>query len=314
MLSSTRSYTNGDLPGGVVSFARTVIELQQPAGTKEGELHYRNPIIPGFYPDPSICRVGEDYYLACSSFEFFPGVPIFHSKDLVNWKQIGYCLTRNSQLKLENVPASWGIWAPTIRYHDGRFYMITTNVADRGHFYVYTDDPAGEWSDPVWPGVKTHDPDLFWDDDGKVYLHAHNADNGITQWELDSETGAAMTAGKVVWRGYEDRWCEAPHMYKIGGRYYILAAEGGTWKGHIITIARSDSPAGPFEGCPHNPIATHRHLVMPRCRRSGMATSFRRTMARGGLCFWRFARYSIAITSGGKHSSRRWSGRMTAGR
>ncbi len=172
-------------------------------------------------------------------------------------------------MKLENVPASWGIWAPTIRYHNGRFYMITTNVADRGHFYVHTDDPAGEWSDPVWPGVKTHDPDIFWDDDGKVYMHAHNADNGITQWELDPRTGSAVTEGRVVWHGYQDRWCEAPHMYKIDGRYYILAAEGGTWKGHMITIARADSPAGPFEGCPHNPIATHRHLVMPQVQTVG---------------------------------------------
>ena len=111
---------------------------------------YRNPVIPGFYPDPSVCRVGPDFYLVTSSFEYFPGVPVFKSRDLVQWKQIGHCLTRPEQLPLEGARSSGGIYAPTIRYHDGRFYMVTTNVTDRGHFYVWTDDPAGEWSDPIW--------------------------------------------------------------------------------------------------------------------------------------------------------------------
>ena len=108
-------------------------------------MNYTNPIIPGFHPDPSVCRVGGDYYLVTSSFEYFPGVPIFHSSDIVNWKQIGHCLTRKSQLELTKSKPSGGIYAPTIRYHDGRFYMITTNVSGDGNFFVWTDDPEGEW-------------------------------------------------------------------------------------------------------------------------------------------------------------------------
>src|SRR5512139_2540021 len=111
---------------------------------------FRNPILPGFYPDPSICRVGEDFYLVNSSFEYFPGVPIFHSRDLIHWRQIGHCLTRPSQLHLENAWSSGGIYAPTIRYHQGKFYMVTTNVSHGGHFYVSSEDPAGEWSEPIW--------------------------------------------------------------------------------------------------------------------------------------------------------------------
>src|SRR5207248_4284569 len=111
-------------------------------------ISYTNPVIPGFYPDPSVCRVGQDYYLVASSFEYFPGVPLFHSRDLVHWRQIGHCLTRESQLPLHGVGSSAGIFAPTIRFHDGRFYMVTTNVGT-GNFYVWSDDPAGEWSEPI---------------------------------------------------------------------------------------------------------------------------------------------------------------------
>ena len=133
-------------------------------------MRYRNPVIPGFYPDPSICKKGEDYYLATSSFEFFPGVPVFHSKDLLNWKQIGHCLTRKSQLDLEGVAASKGIYAPTIRYHDGLFYMVTTNTAKIGNFFVTAEDPAGKWSDPIIIDQGGIDPSLFWDDDGTCYF------------------------------------------------------------------------------------------------------------------------------------------------
>lgn len=131
---------------------------------------FKNPVLSGFYPDPSVCRVGEDYYLVNSSFHYFPGVPIHHSKDLIHWKQIGYCLSRPSQAKLKKIGFWNGIYAPTIRHHEGIFYMVTTNTSDKGNFYVYTDNPAGEWSEPVWvkqPGI---DPDLFFDDDGKCYF------------------------------------------------------------------------------------------------------------------------------------------------
>ena len=122
---------------------------------------YENPILPGFYPDPSICRVGEDYYLVNSSFEFFPGVPLWHSRDLLHWEQLGYVLTRESQLPLVDCRTSGGIFAPTIRYHDGRSYMITTNVTGGGNFFVWTDDIRGEWSDPIWIDHQGIDPSLF---------------------------------------------------------------------------------------------------------------------------------------------------------
>ncbi|MGD2174304.1 MAG: family 43 glycosylhydrolase, partial [Candidatus Brocadiaceae bacterium] len=125
-----------------------------------------NPVIPGFHPDPSVCRVGDDFYLATSSFEYFPGVPLFHSRDLVHWRQIGHCLTRRSQLNLEGVPPSGGIYAPTLRHHEGRFYMVTTNVSHGGNFFVSAEDPAGEWSEPVWLDEHGIDPDLFFVEDG----------------------------------------------------------------------------------------------------------------------------------------------------
>lgn len=228
-------------------------------------MKYRNPIIPGFYPDPSVCRVGEDYYLVNSSFEFFPGVPLYHSRNLVNWEQIGHVLTRESQLPLKDAGTSGGVFAPTVRYHDGRFYMVTTNVTGGGHFYVWTDDIHGEWSDPVW--IKTEqfgiDPSLFWDDDGTVYFQSTFTDSEsgrqcIGQCELDLATGNQIGAMKPIWFGTGGKCPEGPHLYKINGTYYLMIAEGGTEYGHMETIARSQSPWGPFESCPHNPILTHR--------------------------------------------------------
>lgn len=219
---------------------------------------YENPIIPGFYPDPSICRVGKDYYLVNSSFEFFPGVPLWHSRDLVNWEQIGHVLTRESQLPLGNAWTSGGIYAPTIRYHNGRFYMITTNCGGGGNFYVWTDDIRGEWSDPVWIDHDGIDPSLFWDDDGKVYYIG----SGMRQFEIDLETGKKRSEVKKVWTGTGGRCPEGPHMYKRDGWYYLLIAEGGTEYGHMQTIARSRSVWGPFESCPRNPILSHRDDIM----------------------------------------------------
>ena len=215
---------------------------------------YQNPIIPGFFPDPSICRVGEDYYLVNSSFEFFPGVPLWHSRDLVNWEQLGYVLIRESQLPLANAWTSGGIYAPTIRCHNGRFYMITTNCGGGGNFYVWTDDIRGEWSDPVWIDHDGIDPSLFWDDDGKVYYIG----SGMLQFQIDLETGKKLSQAKCVWAGTGGRCPEGPHMYKHDGWYYLLIAEGGTEYGHMQTIARSKSVWGPFESCPNNPILSHR--------------------------------------------------------
>ncbi len=223
---------------------------------------FNNPVIPGFYPDPSICRVGDDYYTVHSSFEFFPGVPIFHSKDLINWQQIGYCLTRKSQLPLQKVRASGGIYAPTIRYHDGTFYMITTNVDGGGNFYVTAKDPAGQWSEPVWIDRQGIDPSLFFDDDGTVYyIRQEGGRNGhIAQRTLNLETGRLVGPSKKLWPGTGGIWPEGPHMYKINGKYYLMISEGGTSYDHSVTIARSDSPWGPFESDPKNPILTHRNL------------------------------------------------------
>jgi xylan 1,4-beta-xylosidase len=231
----------------------------------ENMMKYSNPVIPGFYPDPSVCRVGSDFYLVTSSFEYFPGVPVFKSRDLVQWKQIGHCLTRPEQLPLAGARSSGGIYAPTIRYHKGRFYMVTTNVTDKGHFFVWTDDPTGEWSDPIWvqfgdkPGFNDSiDSSLFFDDDGKVYFQCNHQQEGIFQFEIDIETGEHLSDTRHLWAGTGGSWPEAPHLYKIDGRYYLLIAEGGTHLTHMVTIARSDNPWGPFESCPYNPILTHR--------------------------------------------------------
>lgn len=229
-------------------------------------LRYRNPVIPGYYPDPSVCRVGEDYYLVNSSFEFFPGVPLYHSRDLVNWEQLGHVLTRESQVPLAGCKASGGIFAPTIRFHDGRFYMVTTNVTDMGNFFVWTDDIHGEWSEPV--KIKAEgfgiDPSLFWDDDGRVYFQGTFFDRAlgkqtIGQCELDLSTGEALSEPRSIWTGAGGKFPEGPHLYKIGGTYYLMIAEGGTEYGHMETIARSDTVWGPFESCPRNPILTHRN-------------------------------------------------------
>jgi xylan 1,4-beta-xylosidase len=222
---------------------------------------YRNPVIPGFHADPSLCRVGADYYLVTSSFEYFPGVPLFHSRDLIHWRQIGHCLTRSSQLPLTGCASSAGIFAPTLRYHAGVFYLITTNVSGGGNFYVTARDPAGPWSEPVWLRETTGgiDPSLFFDDDGRIYFTRQGGGErgGIFQSELDLERGQLVGEARPIWTGTGGIWPEGPHLYKIAGRYYLLISEGGTGYGHSLTIARSDSPWGPFEPCPRNPILTH---------------------------------------------------------
>lgn len=216
---------------------------------------YKNPVIPGFHPDPSVCRVGEDYYLVTSSFDYFPGVPVFHSKDLVNWEQIGHCLTRASQLKLGKCWSSGGIYAPTIRYHNGTFYMITTNVSDKGNFIVHSKNPAGEWSDPVWLKQGGIDPSLYFEGD-KCYM-VSNPDNTICLCEINPETGEQLTQSKAIWQGTGGRYPEAPHIYNKDGWYYLLIAEGGTEYGHKVTIARSRKIDGPYTANPSNPILTH---------------------------------------------------------
>jgi alpha-N-arabinofuranosidase len=223
---------------------------------------YRNPILPGFHADPSAVRVGGDYYLVTSSFEYFPGVPVHHSRDLVNWRQVGNALTRESQVKLAGQKSSKGVFAPTLRHHAGTYYMITSNIDNGGDFYVHTKDPAGEWSEPVWVRQKdwSMDPSLFFDDDGKVYYTRHGGgrNGGIYQSEIDIGTGKLAEEPRLVWPGTGGIWPEGPHLYRKDGFYYLLISEGGTSYGHMLTVARATSPWGPFEANPANPILTHR--------------------------------------------------------
>lgn len=223
---------------------------------------YRNPVLPGFYPDPSAIRVGEDYYMVTSTFEYFPGVPIFHSKNLVHWEQIGHVLTRESQVNLLSRNSSEGIYAPVLRYHDGVFYMITTDVYGISNFYVTATNPAGPWSDPILIPYGNIDPSLFFDEDDKVYVSAQagfGETSHIIQYEIDILTGKALTEPVVVWEGDEGPWVEGPHLYKIHDTYYMMTASGGTGPMHREIIGRSESPYGPFEMLPY-PILTHNQL------------------------------------------------------
>lgn len=212
------------------------------------KVSYNNPVIHGFFSDPSVCRVGDDYYLVNSTFEYFPGVPVFHSKDLVNWEMIGYCIDRATQL-----PKGLNIFATTIRYHEGTFYMITTNIGAEGNFYVTASNPAGPWSDPIFTDVKGIDPDLFFDDNGKVYCISST----FELHEIDIKTGKFLSEGRTVWNGTGGRYAEGPHIYKKDGFYYLMAAEGGTEEAHSETIARSKNIWGPYNPNPANPILTH---------------------------------------------------------
>jgi alpha-N-arabinofuranosidase len=225
---------------------------------------YRNPVLAGVHPDPSVVRVGDWFYLVNSSFELFPGVPIHRSRDLVHWESLGSVLTRDSQLPLATAGPSGGIFAPTIRYHAGTFYLITTNVSHGGTFFVTAKDPAGPWSEPVWLNVPGGgiDPSLYFDDDGKVYLTSTGSVPGIYESQIDVRSGKLLTQPKIVWTGTGGRYAEGPHLYKVAGRYYLMISEGGTEYGHMVTIARASSPWGPFEPCPGNPILTHRNTPL----------------------------------------------------
>ncbi|MFG3026155.1 glycoside hydrolase family 43 protein [Streptomyces sp. NPDC048254] len=232
-----------------------------------------NPTIPGFHPDPSITRVGDDYYLTCSSFEYLPGLPLFHSRDLVHWEQIGNVVTRPGQLAVEKVPTLGGAWAPTIRFHDGRFWLVVTDAMGRGSLIFTADRAEGPWSDGiVMQGVSGIDPDLAWDSDGTCFvtysglqLDGDRAGEhlGIQQVRMDLETGQALEEPRSLWSGTGLMFPEAPHLYEIDGTWYLLIAEGGTERGHAVSIARGSRPDGPFEGCPANPVLSARSTARP---------------------------------------------------
>ncbi len=216
---------------------------------------YRNPVIPGYHPDPSVCRVGDTFYLVNSSFQYFPGVPIFQSKDMVHWQQIGNVLDRESQLPLKGASSWLGIYAPTIRYHEGTYYMITTNVGNGGNFMVTAKDPRGPWSEPIWLKQQGIDPSLYFEN-GKCYM-VSNPGDAIWLCEINPQTGEQLTESKKLWQGDGGRYPEGPHIYKKDGYYYLLISEGGTELAHRLTIARSKKIEGPYVSNPANPILTN---------------------------------------------------------
>lgn len=219
---------------------------------------YENPVLRGMNPDPSILRVGHDYYLATSSFEYFPSCPIYHSLDLLHWQRIGYALSRPSQFaRLSPHPSTY---ATTLRYQDGLFYLITTDVRGGGNFYLTARDPAGPWSDPVKVDQGMFDPSLFFDDDGTVYYtrRGPRSSENIVQATIDIRTGKLTSPMRTVSTGMVTDDAEGPHLYKLNGWYYLIEAEGGTRFLHMETVGRSKSPWGPFAPDPANPwVAQH---------------------------------------------------------
>ncbi|WP_203136784.1 glycoside hydrolase family 43 protein [Microbacterium sp. JZ31] len=227
------------------------------------------PVVPGFHPDPSVCRVGDDYYLAHSTFEYVPGVPIRHSRDLVTWTLVGHVLTRDAQFPAARSRASGGIYAPTLRHHDGRFWLIVTDVGDGGGQRLFHAPAAeGPWSDAiVLRGLDGIDPDLAWTEDGTCLVsYCSWADGGSAIWQaaIDPLAGLVLDEPRVIWRGSPDMGhTEGPHLYRRGDWWYLVTAEGGTERGHGISAVRSRDPRGPFEAPPSNPIYTHRSTEHP---------------------------------------------------
>jgi len=237
---------------------------------------FTNPILAGFYPDPSVCRVGNDYYLVNSTFAYFPGIPIFQSQDLVNWQLIGHVLDRAEQLDLEGFGVSRGIFAPAIRYHDGVYYVTCTLVDGGGNFVVTSQNPRGPWSNPVWiPQINGIDPSLFFDDDGQAYIvynsiapdnqPLYDGHRTIRMYQFDTEKLQVTGSEIILVNGGTDLskkpiWIEGPHIFRKDGYYYLIAAEGGTGEQHSEVVFRSKNVAGPYVSYEHNPILTQRQL------------------------------------------------------
>ncbi|MGC4101873.1 glycoside hydrolase family 43 protein [Ferruginibacter sp.] len=237
--------------------------------------YFTNPILAGFYPDPSICKAGNDYYIVNSSFAYYPGLPIFHSKDLLNWQQLGYALNRPEQLNLDGAGVSRGLFAPTMRYHDGVFYILCTLIDKGGNFIITAKDPAGPWSDPTWlPQVKGIDPSIdFIDDKAYIVYNSDPPDNKslydghrtIRMYAFDYRNLKVTGEEKLLVNGGTDItkkpiWIEGPHLYKVGAYYYLMCAEGGTGYNHSEVIFRTKSLDEPFVSYQGNPILTQRTL------------------------------------------------------
>lgn len=243
----------------------------------------RNPILPGFHPDPSICRVGDDFYIATSTFEWFGGVMIHHSRDLVHWRCLGPALTRTCQINLLGNPDSGGVWAPCLTHADGKFWLVYSDTKtwhqrykDVHNYVVWCSDiEAGDWSDPHYLNASGFDPSLFHDTDGRKWvlnqLWDHRPENhsfaGIVMQEYDHATAKLVGPIRNIFRGTKHRVTEGPHLYKKDGWYYLVTAEGGTGEHHCVTVARSRTLEGPYEVHPENPILTSRgkpHLTLQK--------------------------------------------------
>ena len=261
-------------PARFESFTYRGADPETSAPLAAGE--YRNPILSGFYPDPSITKVGQDYYLVTSTFSYFPGIPVFHSRDLVGWTQIGNAIDRPGQLDFGKLGLSRGVFAPTIEHHDGLFYILNTCVDCGGNFLITAKDPAGPWSDPVWlPDLADAiDPSLFVDAEGQAWILNNGPPEGQPQYEghraiwiqrFDIERQVTFGPRSVLVNGGVDIstkpiWIEGPHLTYRNGWYYLTCAEGGTAEGHSQVVLRSASPDGPFVAFSGNPILTQRGL------------------------------------------------------
>lgn len=240
--------------------------------------YFSNPILPGFQPDPSIVRVGKDFYLINSSFGFFPGIPIFHSRDLISWTQIGNALDRKEQINLAGMGSQRGIFAPTITHHNGLFYIITTCIDCGGNFIITATDPKGPWSNPRWLDFEGIDPSLFVDANGRGWVVNNGSPDGAPAYEghraiwiqeLDLKSMTMKGPRKVLVNGGVDFskkpiWIEGPHIYRKDGWFYLTAAEGGTAGDHSQTIFHSRKVTGPYLPGPSNPILTQRDLPLGR--------------------------------------------------
>lgn len=239
----------------------------------------RNPVLRGFCPDPSMIRVGDDYYIAVSTFEWWPGVRLYHSRDLIHWEQLPSPLNRISQLDMRGNPNNGGIWAPCLSYCDGTFFLVYTDVKSKKkpcynthNYLVYTDDIAGEWSEPVYLNSTGFDPSLFHDGDRKYLLNMRNGFRGILLQEYDHARGRLVGEARTIYTGTALGFTEGPHLYKRDGYYYLITAEGSTGYGHAVTVARSKDIWGPYETDPKNPMLTSRDDPSLRLQKAGHAS------------------------------------------
>jgi xylan 1,4-beta-xylosidase len=258
-----------------LNFLSYVMLLVFLCSNASAQMTLKNPILPGFYPDPAICRVGADYYMVTSTFVYFPGIPVFHSKDLKNWKQIGSAIDRTSQMDFMGEQISRGLFAPAINYNKGTFYITCTDIDNGGNFIITAKSPSGPWSNPIYiKEARGIDPSLFFDEDKAFILYnsdppenksLYSGHRTVRMYELNLSNMSVVGSEKILVNGGVDMskkpvWIEAPHIYKRNGFYYLMAAEGGTSVNHSEVILRSNNVWGPYIPYEKNPILTQRHL------------------------------------------------------